>query len=71
MILIEGVYLFYRHWATSGRSLITRDVQKITEIFTIRFGQFVNEKLEDELRKHAISTKNIAGEFNMPIKIFS
>ncbi|CCD69436.1 Peptidase_M13 domain-containing protein [Caenorhabditis elegans] len=49
------------HWATSGRSLITRDVQKITEIFTIRFGQFVNEKLEDELRKHAISTKNIAG----------
>ncbi|CAB3399546.1 unnamed protein product [Caenorhabditis bovis] len=43
-------------WATSGRSLITRDVQKITEIFSIRFSNFVNEKLEEEYKK--IEEKN-------------
>ncbi|PIC15229.1 hypothetical protein B9Z55_022285 [Caenorhabditis nigoni] len=47
------------HWATSGRSLITRDVQKITEVFTIRFALFVNEKIEDEFRKHQISLKSV------------
>ncbi|CAI5456760.1 unnamed protein product [Caenorhabditis angaria] len=41
-----------KYWATSGRSLITRDVQKITEIFTIRFSEFVNDKIEEELKKH-------------------
>ncbi|CAI2355590.1 unnamed protein product [Caenorhabditis sp. 36 PRJEB53466] len=48
-----------RHWATSGRSLITRDVQKMTEVFTIRFAQFVNEKIEDELKKHVAHHKHI------------
>uniref|UniRef100_A0A1I7U7L4 Uncharacterized protein n=1 Tax=Caenorhabditis tropicalis TaxID=1561998 RepID=A0A1I7U7L4_9PELO len=47
------------HWATSGRSLITRDVQKITEVFTIRFALFVNEKLEDEFKKHSVSMRNV------------
>uniref|UniRef100_A0A8R1E2F3 Uncharacterized protein n=1 Tax=Caenorhabditis japonica TaxID=281687 RepID=A0A8R1E2F3_CAEJA len=39
------------HWAMSGRSLTTRDVQKITEVFTIRFSEYVKEKLSDELKK--------------------
>lgn len=39
-------------WATSGRSLITRDVQKITEIFSIYFSNFVNERLVEEVRRN-------------------
>ncbi|EGT43925.1 hypothetical protein CAEBREN_02904 [Caenorhabditis brenneri] len=47
------------HWATSGRSLITRDVQKITEVFTIRFALFVIHKLEEEFRKHSVEESRV------------
>ncbi|CAD6185498.1 unnamed protein product [Caenorhabditis auriculariae] len=42
-----------KYWATSGRSIITRDVQKITELFAIGFSKFVNEKLLEELKRNS------------------
>ncbi|VDL73634.1 unnamed protein product [Nippostrongylus brasiliensis] len=37
------------YWTTSGRSIITRDVQNIADVFAIRFSEYVLENVEEEL----------------------
>uniref|UniRef100_A0A0N4WXD9 FERM domain-containing protein n=1 Tax=Haemonchus placei TaxID=6290 RepID=A0A0N4WXD9_HAEPC len=62
---LKQVYLRRQntYWTTSGRSIITRDVQKIAEVFAIRHSNFVMENAEDELyAMHSKKTKGNSSE---------
>ncbi|KAL6723375.1 hypothetical protein ANCDUO_04960 [Ancylostoma duodenale] len=39
-----------RYWTTSGRSIITRDVQKIADLFASPYSKLVSNQAEEELK---------------------
>ncbi|KAK5969864.1 hypothetical protein GCK32_000898, partial [Trichostrongylus colubriformis] len=62
---LKQVYLRRQntYWTTSGRSIITRDVQKIAEVFAIRHSGYVKESVDDELyAMHSTMTKENSTE---------
>ncbi|CAJ0955147.1 unnamed protein product, partial [Mesorhabditis belari] len=48
-------------WSMSGRSLITRDVQKIVDVFSRRFANTAQKRFDSELRKISESVPDFDG----------
>ncbi|RCN46022.1 hypothetical protein ANCCAN_07969 [Ancylostoma caninum] len=47
---VQSSFTTNRYWTTTARSIITRDVQKIADLFVLRFSKLVSNQAEEELR---------------------
>ncbi|EYC24573.1 hypothetical protein Y032_0013g1976 [Ancylostoma ceylanicum] len=49
---LKEVYLRRQntYWTTSGRSIMIRDIQKIADLFALRYSKFVSNRAEEDLK---------------------